>query len=202
MAFKLDELPYAYDSLEPAISSRTLEIHHGKHHQGYIDKLNKAISDTDYADYDLPKIIQASHEAGDDKVFRNAAQAWNHAFLWQSMSPNGGGVPTGPMADLIATSFGDYSDFTDKFRSAARSQFGSGWVWLTYDSGLLQIESTGNADTPIMNGKQPLLTLDVWEHAYYLDYQNERVQYIDVFLNELLDWTSAAAKLEKNNEAA
>jgi Fe-Mn family superoxide dismutase len=202
MAFQLEDLPYDHDALEPAISPRTLEYHHGKHHKGYIDKLNKAIDDTPYADRSLTEIIRSAHEAGDTGVFRNAAQAWNHDFLWNSMSPDGGGDPGGSIADLIESSYGDFSSFREKFRAAATSQFGSGWVWLMHDGDSIDIVTTGNADTPIMNQRQPLLTLDVWEHAYYLDYQNDRAAYIDAFLDELVNWKFAKANLVAKREAA
>jgi Fe-Mn family superoxide dismutase len=196
VSIELSDLPYALDALEPHVSARTLEFHHGKHHKAYVDKLNAAIADSDYAGQSLEMIIAAAHEASDNGVFNNAAQAWNHTFLWHSMSPNGGGEPTGPLAAAINNKFGDLAGFRDKFKKSALGQFGSGWTWLVRTSEGLDIVSTGNADTPLVHGVTPLLTLDVWEHAYYLDYQNKRDSYIDSFLGNLVNWDFAAQNYE------
>jgi Fe-Mn family superoxide dismutase len=192
MAIEFPELPYATDALEPHVSARTLEFHHGKHHKAYVDKLNAAIEGTDRDGESLETIIMAAHESSDTAVFNNAAQAWNHTFLWHSMSPEGGGEPKGDLADAIRESFGDVSGFRGQFKSAALGQFGSGWTWLVRTANGLDIVSTGNADSPMVHGLTPLLTLDVWEHAYYLDYQNRRDAYVDTFLDALINWDFAA----------
>ena len=192
MSIEFPDLPYAADALEPHISARTFEFHHGKHHKAYVDKLNAAIAGTNYESQSLEEIISASHKASDNGVFNNAAQAWNHTFLWHSMAPNGGGEPNGPLADAIKDKFGDFDAFKAAFKSAAMGQFGSGWAWLVKTGEGVDIVTTGNADTPLVRGATPLLTLDVWEHAYYLDYQNKRDAYVDVFLNELANWEFAA----------
>lgn len=202
MTVELPDLPYRSDALEPFLSQMTMETHHGKHHKGYVDKLNKLIDGTDYQDMSLHQIIMKSHSDGDTAVFNNAAQALNHSFLWESMSPEGGGSPSGPLGDATDAAFGDLNGFQKAFRKAAVSQFGSGWVWLVLDSGGLRIMQTGNADTPILRGEQPLLVLDVWEHAYYLDYKNDRGQYVDTFLSDRINWTFAARNYEAFKVAA
>lgn len=202
MSFELPDLPYAIDALEPHVSAKTLEFHYGKHHNAYVDKLNGAIKDTAYADQPLESIITSAHEAGDTAVFNNAAQAWNHTFLWHSMSPKGGGKPTGALADAINARFGDVARFKAEFKSAALGQFGSGWAWLVRTADGLDIVSTGNADTPLIHEATALLTLDVWEHAYYLDYQNQRDAYIDAYLSELINWDFAAENYQSDRAAA
>ena len=202
MAISLPDLPYGADALEPHVSARTLEFHHGKHHKAYVDKLNAAISGTDYEGRTLEEIITASHEAADKGVFNNAAQAWNHTFLWHSMTPNGGGEPEGILAAAINARFGDLAGFREKFKAAALGQFGSGWTWLVRNGGVLDVISTGNAETPLTDDLTPLLTLDVWEHAYYLDYQNKRDAYIDAFLGKLINWEFAAQNYEADRAAA
>jgi superoxide dismutase, Fe-Mn family len=192
MSIELPDLPYAADALEPHISARTFEFHHGKHHKAYVDKLNAAIGGTAYEGKSLEEIIAAASEASDAGVFNNAAQTWNHTFLWHSMSPNGGGTPSGELADAINKKFGDFDAFKKAFKAAAMGQFGSGWAWLVKTDDGVDIVTTGNADTPAVSGPKPLLTLDVWEHAYYLDYQNKRDAYVDVFLDELANWKFAA----------
>ncbi len=202
MSISFPDLPYAADALEPHVSASTLGFHHGKHHKAYVDKLNAAIAGTDYENHSLEAIIQTSHEASDTAVFNNAAQTWNHTFLWHSISPNGGGEPSGALADAINESFGDLAGFREKFRAAAMGQFGSGWTWLVRTAEGLDIVSTGNADLPLVHGATALLTLDVWEHAYYLDYQNKRDAYIDAFLDELVNWEFAAQNYEADRVAA
>ncbi len=202
MSLTLSELPYAKDALEPHVSARTLEFHHGKHHKAYVDKLNAAIDGTDYSGQSLEAIIAAAHKAKDAAVFNNAAQAWNHTFLWNSMSPTGGGEPEGVLGEAITARFGGLAGFRDKFKAAALGQFGSGWTWLVRRAGVLDIVSTGNAETPLTDGMTPLLTLDVWEHAYYLDYQNKRDAYIDAFLDKLINWDFAAQNYEADRAAA
>ena len=198
MSIEFPDLPYAADALEPHISARTFEFHHGKHHKAYVDKLNAAITGTDYENQSLEEIIAAAHQASDTGVFNNAAQAWNHTFLWHSMAPNGGGAPTGELAAAINEKFVDLDAFKTAFKTAAMGQFGSGWAWLVRSDDGVDIVTTGNADTPLVQGATPLLTLDVWEHAYYLDYQNKRDTYVDVFLNDLVNWEFAAKNFAAN----
>jgi Fe-Mn family superoxide dismutase len=197
MSIKLPELPYSLDALQPHISARTLEFHHGKHHRAYVDKLNLAIDNTGYAGMTLEDIIMRSHKTGEAGVFNNAAQIWNHTFLWNSMTAGGGGDAKGPLKEAIDHQFGSLSGFGKAFKDAAMGQFGSGWTWLVVDGGNLKIVSTGNAQTPLTNGQTPLLTLDVWEHAYYLDYQNDRGKYIDTFLDHLINWEFASSNYSK-----
>ena len=202
MSIEFPNLPYAIDALEPYVSAKTLEFHHGKHHKGYVDKLNAAIQGTVFEGQDLGSIVTAAHSGGDIPVFNNAAQAWNHSFLWHSMSPQGGGEPEGPLAVAIEARFGSVIEFRAAFKAAALGQFGSGWAWLVGAETGLEIVTTGNADTPVVAGMKPLLTLDVWEHAYYLDYQNERNTYIDAFLSKIVNWDFAAQNYESDQAAA
>jgi len=197
MPFTLPELPFAKDALEPHMSSRTFDFHYGKHHAGYVKKLNAGIDGTKFADMALIDIIRATAKGGENTgIFNNAAQTWNHTFFWNSMSPNGGGEPSGALADKIQASFGSLDNFKDKFADAAASQFGSGWAWLVENKGQLEIWTTSNAKTPITeDGVKPLITLDVWEHAYYLDYQNGRPDFIRAFLDHLINWEFAARNL-------
>jgi Fe-Mn family superoxide dismutase len=202
MSFTLPDLPYSADALEPHISAQTFGYHHGKHHKAYVDKLNAAVAGTDYENQSLEAVIHAAHDAGDTGVFNNAAQAWNHTFLWHSMAPNGGGEPSGPLADAISERFGDLGGFRDAFKAAAMAQFGSGWAWLVRTGDGLEIVTTGNADSPLTSGLTPILTLDVWEHAYYLDFQNRRDAYIDAFLDSLVNWEFAAGNYEAKQGVA
>ena len=195
MSFEFPELPYASDALEPHVSAETLSFHHGKHHKTYIDKLNAAIAGTPYEGQSLAMIVATSHEAADLGVFNNAAQAWNHDFLWHSMAPNGAGEPTGPLRDAIEERFGDLAGFHDAFKRSALGQFGSGWTWLVHTAEGVDIANTSNAETPLTDGAIPLLTLDVWEHAYYIDYRNARPDYIKVFLDSLVNWDFANQNL-------
>lgn len=199
MSIEFPALPYASDALEPHVSASTLGFHHGKHHKAYVDKLNAAIADSTYDELSLEEIIATAHETADTGIYNNAAQSWNHAFLWHSMSPEGGGTPAGPLADAISARFGDLDGFREAFREAALGQFGSGWTWLVSSAGGLDIVSTGNADSPVIDGLTPLVTLDVWEHAYYLDYQNKRDAYVDAFLKHLINWEFAAQNFEAAN---
>jgi Fe-Mn family superoxide dismutase len=191
MSIKLPKLPYAMDALEPHMSTETMEYHYGKHHRGYVDKLNTLIEGTRFQDMPLEQIIVAARESSEIDILNNAAQAWNHAFFWQCLSPKGQSEPVGRIRDLIEDEFGGIDKVKEKFRAAATSQFGSGWTWLVLDSGKLRIMSTTNAESPIGTHMTPLLTLDVWEHAYYLDYRNERARYVDAFLDRLIDWKFA-----------
>jgi Fe-Mn family superoxide dismutase len=201
MAFQLPELPYALDDLEPHISRRTLALHHGKHHRGYVDKLNGLVEGTDWAERELREVVQETCGKPElASVFNNAAQVWNHSFFWLSMNPQGGGAPEGEMALRIEREFGDVESFRRNFREAALGQFGAGWAWLVLDAGMLRITTTSNADTPVAHGLQPLLAIDVWEHAYYLDHQNDRAAYVDAWLDNLVNWEFASVNFEDAGE--
>lgn len=194
MAIELPELPYAMDALTPHISKETLEYHYGKHHQAYVNKLNGMIPGTEYENMTLEDIILKS----DGGVFNNAAQIWNHTFYWHSMSPNGGGEPNGHLAEMINDAFGSVDTFKEKFTEAGMTQFGSGWAWLVKNNkGLLEIIKTANAGNPLTDNKTPLLTCDVWEHAYYIDTRNDRGQYISNFWN-LVNWKFAEQCLSES----
>lgn len=196
MTISLPALPYAKDALAPHISEETLAFHYGKHHNAYVEKTNAAIKGSELEDASLDEIVRAAH-AKDAGLFNNAAQVWNHTFYWNSMSPNGGGAPTGKIAELIDASFGSYDAFRKAFADAAAGQFGSGWAWLVKKGDKLEIVKTGNAETPLTDmSVTPLLTIDVWEHAYYLDYQNKRPDYIATFLDHLVNWDFASANLK------
>ena len=189
MAITLPDLPYQKDALAPYISSQTLDFHYGKHHNAYVANLNKLIAGTSLAGDTLEDIItQTVNDADQTGVFNNAAQVWNHTFYWQSMKPNGGGRPTGDIAEKINADFESYENFVEQLKNAGLTQFGSGWAWLALKNNKLEIMKTSNADTPIAHGIKPLLTVDVWEHAYYLDYQNGRGNYLDAFINNLVNW--------------
>ncbi len=191
MAFELPPLPYAIDALAPHISQETLEYHHGKHHQTYVTNLNKLVEGTEHESSSLEEVILAA----DGGLFNNAAQVWNHTFYWNSMAPDGGGAPDGEVADRINSAFGSYDDFRAKFAEAATTQFGSGWAWLVDDGSKLDIVKTANADLPLKHGQKALLTIDVWEHAYYIDYRNARPNYINTFLDSLVNWDFVATNL-------
>ena len=197
MAITLPDLPYARDALAPHISEETLNFHYGKHHQKYVDVMNGMIDGTPHADADLETIIKDS-EGSNQGLFNNAAQVWNHTFYWNSMKPNGGGEPPAgsKIAAAINDSFGSYEEFKKEFAAAGATQFGSGWAWLVAVGGKLEVRKTLNAELPLTQaGVTPLLTMDVWEHAYYLDYQNLRPSYIDTFLDKLVNWDFAEANL-------
>ncbi|MDX9817606.1 superoxide dismutase [Desulfococcus sp.] len=192
----LPPLPYKADALAPGISARTMSFHYGKHHRGYVDKLNTLIRETSLANLPIEEIIRKTHGKTDQiAVFNNAAQVYNHTFYWNSMIPGGGGKPRGILADRIDAAFGGYDQFVQEFTNVAASQFGSGWAWLVQDEASLKIVGTSNADTPITAGMKPLLVIDVWEHAYYLDYQNRRKEYITAYLNDLVNWSFAEKNL-------
>lgn len=191
MPFTLPDLPYSKDALAPHISAETLEYHHGKHHAAYVTNLNKLLEGKPEANQSLEQVILGS-EGG---VFNNAAQVWNHTFYWNCMRPNGGGQPSGDLADAIARDFGSFERFREEFAAAAATQFGSGWAWLVLDKGKLAVTKTGNADLPLKHGQTALLTIDVWEHAYYIDFRNARPKYIDTFLNHLVNWEFVARNL-------
>jgi len=196
MAYELPALPYSNNALEPFITAKTLEFHHDKHHAAYVTNYNNLVKDTPLADKTLEAVIKEVYgDASKAGIFNNGAQAWNHTFYWNSLKPGGGGTPTGALAEKINADFGDFDKFKDAFKTAATTQFGSGWAWLVLDNGTLKVTKTGNAENPIALGQTPLLTLDVWEHAYYLDYQNKRPDYISDFLSSLVNWDFVAANL-------
>jgi len=196
--FKLPPLPFAENALEPYISARTIGFHYGKHHQAYTDNINKLVQNTEFAKLSLEDIIKVTaSDSSKASIFNNAAQAWNHTFYWKSMKANGGGSPGKKLADRITASFGSFDNFKKEFMEAAASLFGSGWVWLVADGNTLKIVKTGNADNPLSKGQIPLLTIDVWEHAYYLDYQNRRKDYIATFIDHLINWDFAEENLSK-----
>jgi len=196
MSFELPPLPYAGNALAPHISENTLSFHYGKHHQAYVNNLNNMTADSPLAKATLEEVIKETVGQADKAgIFNNAAQVWNHSFYWNSMKPGGGGQPTGEIAALIEKSFGGYDKFSEAFKTAAATQFGSGWAWLILDGGALKVTKTANADTPVAHGQKALLTIDVWEHAYYLDYQNRRPDYIGTFLSSLINWDFANANL-------
>lgn len=195
----LPSLPYAKDALAPFISEETLNFHYDKHHTTYLNNLNKLLEGSDYATATLEKIITDSH-GNPDKVgvFNNAAQVWNHTFYWNSMKSDGGGKPEGALLKKINEAWGSFDAFADEFKKAAMGQFGSGWVWLVLKDGDLSLMKTSNADLPMVHGAVALLTCDVWEHAYYLDYQNRRLDYADTFLKHLVNWDFAIQNYENN----
>jgi superoxide dismutase, Fe-Mn family len=192
----LPPLPYAENALDPAISANTIAFHYGKHHKGYVDTLNKLIGGTELASLSLEKII-AETAGKPDKVaiFNNAAQSWNHAFYWRSLRPKGGGEPPAALKPMIDASFGNVDACKKELATAATARFGSGWAWLVLDAGKLKVVTTGNAETPLAKGVTPLLTIDVWEHAYYLDYQNRRADHVNAVLDKLINWGFAADNL-------
>ena len=203
MQIALPPLPYPYEALEPFISRATLELHHGKHHKDYVDKTRALAKEVRLADQPLELIIQqTARNERHAALFNNAAQAWNHAFYWRSLRPGGGGAPDGEVAARIARDLGGYDAFAAEFAAAATGQFGSGWAWLVLDGGKLAVTATGNADTPIAHGQIPLLALDVWEHAYYLDYQNRRADYADALIKHLINWDFANSNLARRRPTA
>ena len=196
MAFTLPDLPYAQDALEPYYSANTLSFHHGKHHNAYINKTNELIAGTDLDGKSVEEVIAAAHSAGNKGLYNQSAQIWNHTFFWHSMKPGGGGAPSGELASMIDASFGSLDDFKKQFIASATGNFGSGWTWLVKEGDGLKIINTDDAETPLVNTNQtPLFTVDVWEHAYYLDYQNLRPKFVETFLDNLVNWDFAAENL-------
>ncbi|MEH6477629.1 MAG: superoxide dismutase [Sneathiella sp.] len=194
MAYELPDLPYAKDALAPHISEETLNVHHGKHHNTYVVNLNNMLDGDDSKS--LEELMkETAGNAAKAGIFNNAAQIWNHTFYWHSMSPNGGGKPTGAIAAKIDEDFGSYEKFAEEFKTAGATQFGSGWAWLVLEGGKLKVTKTPNAESPLTGGATPLLTMDVWEHAYYIDYQNRRPDYMGTFLAELINWDFANENL-------
>ncbi len=195
--FTLAPLPYDESALAPTISGKTMSFHYGKHHKAYVDKLNELVLGTEFAEMTLDAIVKAtSGKASKSDIFHNAGQAWNHTFFWSCLNPHGG-KPTGALMAAIESDFGDYDTFKDKFAKAGAAQFGSGWVWLVADKGKLAIEKTPDADTPMAKGRQCLLTIDVWEHAYYLDYQNRRPDFLKAVIGNLLNWDFAGQNFQR-----
>jgi Fe-Mn family superoxide dismutase len=198
MGYELPTLPYEYTALEPHITKGTLEFHHDKHHAAYVSKYNAAVEGTEHDSKPIEEVIKAiAGDASKQGLFNNAAQAWNHSFYWNCMKPSGGGQPTGALADKINADFGSFDKFVEEFKNAGATQFGSGWAWLVLDNGTLKVVKTLNAENPITSGQTPLLTMDVWEHAYYLDYQNKRPAYIDTFVSSLINWDFVAENFAK-----
>ncbi|WP_416672654.1 superoxide dismutase [Egbenema bharatensis] len=196
MAFKQDPLPFDDSALESSgMSAKTFEFHYGKHHAAYVNKLNDMVAGTDLADKSLEEVIKTSYKEGKTGIFNNAAQAWNHDFFWKCLKAGGGGKPSGDLAAKIDKDFGSYDKFKEEFKTAAATQFGSGWAWLVSDSGTLKVTKTANAENPLIMDQVPLLTLDVWEHAYYLDFQNRRPDFIANFLDNLVNWDFVASNL-------
>ena len=198
MTFELPPLPYDKSALEPHMSARTFEFHYGKHHQAYVTNLNNLVKDTPLATKSLEEIVKSvAGDAAKAGIFNNAAQVWNHTFFWNCMKPNGGGKPSGAVGRKIDEDLGGYDKFAEAFAQAGATQFGSGWAWLVLDGGKLKVVKTANADLPLAHGQTALLTLDVWEHAYYLDYQNRRPDFIQTYLKNLVNWDFANANLAK-----
>ncbi len=198
MAFELPPLPYPKNALEPHISERTMDFHHGRHHQAYVTNLNNLVKDQPLERQSLEEIIKATYkDSSKTGVFNNAAQVWNHTFFWHSMKPQGGGAPSGEVAAAITRDCGGLDKFKEQFKAAAVGQFGSGWAWLVADRGQLKIVPTPNAVNPLAEGQSALLTCDVWEHAYYLDYQNRRPDFVQTFLDHLINWEFVAQNLAK-----
>jgi superoxide dismutase, Fe-Mn family len=196
MPFELPALSFAKTALEPYLSSRTFDFHHGKHHATYVANLNKLLEGSALAAEPLEKIIKTSYgDAAKKGIFNNAAQVWNHSFFWSSLKPGGGGVPTGELHERLVADFGGIDQFKEAFKTAAVGQFGSGWAWLVKEGSKLKVVSTPNAELPLVHGQTALLTCDVWEHAYYLDYQNRRPDFVQAFLDQLVNWEFAAENL-------
>ena len=196
--FTLPPLPYADGALAPVISANTIGFHYGKHHKTYVDNLNNLVKGSAYEGATLEKIIADSAGKADQAgIFNNAAQIWNHTFYWNSLKPNGGGKPSGKLAAMIDSDLGGFDNFKKELAATTVSQFGSGWGWLVVEGGKLKIVKTGNAEVPFTKGQKPLLTIDVWEHAYYLDYQNKRADYVNALIDKLLNWDFAAENLAK-----
>ena len=197
MEYKLPPLPYAMDALEPAMSRETLEYHYGKHHRAYVKELNNLIKGSEFENATLEQIIRDSS----GPLFNNAAQTWNHTFFWNCMAPRGGGKPTGALAEAMNDKWGSYAQFKEAFSKSAISNFGSGWTWLVVRSDGVDIVNTDDADNPMTQGDEPLLTLDVWEHAYYLDYRNERPKFVEAFFKNLVNWNFALRNYENSLSA-
>ena len=195
MAYSVPDLPYAFDALEPHIDARTMEIHHDKHHAAYVAKVNAAVAGTEFEGAAIDDLMRNSAAAANGAIRNNGGGHSNHSLFWTVMSPNGGGAPAGDLADAINAACGSFDGFKEQFSNAAATRFGSGWAWLSVDGGKVIVESTPNQDTPLMEGRTPILGIDVWEHAYYLKYQNRRPDYIAAFYN-VIDWNAVAARFK------
>ena len=195
MAYSVPDLPYAFDALEPHIDARTMEIHHDKHHAAYVAKVNAAVAGTEFEGAAIDDLMRNSAAAANGAIRNNGGGHSNHSLFWTVMSPNGGGAPAGDLADAINAACGSFDGFKEQFSNAAATRFGSGWAWLSVDGGKVIVESTPNQDTPLMAGRTPILGIDVWEHAYYLKYQNRRPDYIAAFYN-VIDWNAVAARFK------
>ena len=196
MAFQLPELPYPKDSLGEVMSAETFDYHHGKHHKAYIDKTNGMLAEKGLEGASLIEVIQAAKERGDKGLFNNSAQIWNHSFFWQCLAPEGSTSPSGRLKDMIDSDFGDHATLVDRLATESTNHFASGWGWLVLNNGKLEVTSLHDADTPVVHGMTPLLTLDVWEHAYYIDYRNERPRYLKTVLEKVVNWDFVAQNLD------
>ena len=196
MAFSLPDLPFDRDALGPHMSAETLEFHHGKHHTAYVDKANGLVGSTDLENASLVEVIRAAGERGDKGLFNNAAQIWNHSFFWQCLAPAGSTRPSGKLAEMISSDFGGEKQLLEKLATESVNHFASGWGWLVLNNGKLEITSLHDADTPVAHGMTPLLTIDVWEHAYYIDYRNERPRYVKTVLENIINWDFVAHNLD------
>jgi Fe-Mn family superoxide dismutase len=196
MSFTLPDLPFDKDALGPHMSAETLDFHHGKHHKAYVDKVNDLLGDTDLEGASLVEVIRSARERGDKKLFNNAAQIWNHSFFWQSLAPEGSTRPSGRLREMISSDFGGEQALLDKLASESVNHFASGWGWLVLNNGKLEVTSLHDADTPVVHGMTPLLTLDVWEHAYYIDYRNERPRFLKTVLENIINWDFVAQNLD------
>jgi Fe-Mn family superoxide dismutase len=196
MSFTLPDLPFDKDALGPHMSAETLDFHHGKHHKAYVDKVNDLLGDTDLEGASLVEVIRSARERGDKKLFNNAAQIWNHSFFWQSLAPEGSTRPSGRLREMIGSDFGGEQALLDKLASESVNHFASGWGWLVLNNGKLEVTSLHDADTPVAHGLTPLLTIDVWEHAYYIDYRNERPRYVKSVLENIINWDFVAKNLD------
>ena len=196
MAFQLPELPFPKDSLGDVMSAETFDFHHGKHHKAYVDKTNGMLAEKGLEGASLVEVIQAAKERGDKGLFNNSAQIWNHSFFWQCLAPEGSTRPSGRLKDMIDSDFGDHATLVDKLATESTNHFASGWGWLVLNNGKLEVTSLHDADTPVVHGMTPLLTLDVWEHAYYIDYRNERPRYLKSVLEKVINWDFVAQNLD------
>ena len=196
MAFILPELPFAKDALVPHMSAETFDYHHGKHHKAYVDKTNAMLGEKGLEGASLIEVIKAAKDKGDKGLFNNSAQIWNHSFFWQCLAPTGATAPSGKLAEMIASDFGDHSTLLEKLATEATNHFASGWGWLVLNNGKLEVTSLHDADSPVVHGMTPLLTLDVWEHAYYIDYRNERPRFLKTVLENIINWDFVAQNLD------
>ncbi|MEP7316471.1 MAG: superoxide dismutase [Sphingomicrobium sp.] len=196
MAFQLPDLPFAKDALGDVMSAETFDYHHGKHHKAYVDKTNGMLGEKGLEGASLVEVIKAAKDKGDKGLFNNSAQIWNHSFFWQCLAPEGSTSPTGKLKEMIASDFGDHDTLVDKLATESANHFASGWGWLVLNNGKLEVTSLHDADTPVVHGMTPLLTLDVWEHAYYIDYRNERPRYLKTVLDKVINWDFVAQNLD------